>query len=734
MPVLEVGETLVVTFNVILGQDANFNEAVDNCATVDFDSSPLDDPNEGRAGDQLEDTERFTTDSPTLLKEIADTDYDETLGNDVGIGETITYNLTITVPQGTSNVSLTDELPAGLTFISSRVVDIDDDLPIGSGLAENDAGTHVAGVTTFDFGEVVSNATLDPGDDTIIVEVIALVDPAGPAAQGNALTNNATLTFDNGTVDASATVDVVLPILDIEKSVAPTTADGGDTVTYTVEITHDPASDGPAYDLVVADNIFLTEDALDLDGGTVTVLIDGAPAVDAVIDIGGDPADEEVRVLIPVLDVGQTLTVTFTATVTDDAPFDSTITNVATTDYDTSPSDNAADGRAQPQIDDDAEFDTPAPTIDKSLADPLDADLVVGELVEYRLEIVIPDGTGEITVIDNLPTPGNSDRLISFVSAEIISLGAGITGSALATGDTDASGAVATADNFGADALIDQVTFNFGDLTIIDDGVNADYNTIVIEVVGLVEDVTANARGDVFTNTATLEYETRNGAVAISDTQDATLTEPSLTLDKESPALAVNPGDTVTYTLTLTHDAVSDAPGQDIVIEDLLADAFLNLNVGTVTAVVNGGGASGTPVIVTGNGGGDTTINVTLDTLDVGDELVIEYTVTLDPAAPQAQSFINTAEADFDSLPGPAAVSDRRRDGYLRDRRRSGGGHVAPHRCRCAARWAGIRHQRSDRFQRDNRDIGSCAERRRRERWRQYDIRFRHDHRFRHAG
>lgn len=652
VPVLEQGEVLTVTFTVLLDQSTTFLASIDNRATADYDSAASDDPAIGRPGDQVSDEERVTTPGPALTKEVFSTSVDETTGADVGIGELITYRLTIDVPQGTSDLVLDDVLPAGLVYVSSVVFDIDDNITT-TGLGEGVEGVNVGQTTMFDFGEIISAATLATGDDQIIVDIVARVDDAMSNVAGVMLTNSATLTFDNGAVEADAMVEIVEPLLVMEKAVTPTAADGGDTLNYTITVQHDPNSSAAAFDVVVVDDTFLTEVALDFNGGTVVVEIDGMAAGEAIITIGDDPADTSLSVLVPVLEVGETLTVTFTATVADAAPFDSTIINEASIDYDSNPSDDPNDGRAGAQLTDDAEFATPPPTIDKTLLDPGDSNVVIGETVEYRIRIELPDGTSPLTLTDIMPTLASSDGVISFQSGQVISVGSGISNSSLAAG-----GAPTSDDLIGADGFDDTVVFDFGAVTVVEN-MDADYNVIVVEVVGLVEDIADNARGDGFTNTATLDY----GAGQVSDTQDVSLGEPKLVLDKEGDLLAVEPGDTVTYTITVDHTFNSDAEAQDIVISDLLADASLSLVDGTVTAMIVGANGSPAPVILQGNGG-EGVLEVSLATLNLGDQLVITYDGILDAGAQPAQSFINTATVDFDSLSGPGGRPDSAVDQY----------------------------------------------------------------------
>ena len=58
---------------------------------------------------------------------------------DVAIGETVTYHMTITMPEGSAQLTLTDNLPDVMTVVSSRVFSLGGN--ITAGLAVGTAGT-----------------------------------------------------------------------------------------------------------------------------------------------------------------------------------------------------------------------------------------------------------------------------------------------------------------------------------------------------------------------------------------------------------------------------------------------------------------------------------------------------------------------------------------------------------------------------------------------------------------
>src|SRR5262249_51892912 len=60
-----------------------------------------------------------TTAAPTVTKVVASTNEGSTSGNNVAIGEQVTYTVTVRVPEGVMhNATLTDSMPAGLALVN----------------------------------------------------------------------------------------------------------------------------------------------------------------------------------------------------------------------------------------------------------------------------------------------------------------------------------------------------------------------------------------------------------------------------------------------------------------------------------------------------------------------------------------------------------------------------------------------------------------------------------------
>jgi LPXTG-site transpeptidase (sortase) family protein len=198
-----------------------------------------------------------------MAKTIFDTNETFTSGNNVAIGEMITYEITLDLPAGLSfsNVVVTDRLDKGLAFVDCLFVDV-----AGTNMTGTVCPPTVTSITNpgdsagnpanagrqvaFNIGSIsgpASNSTLVIRYRAIVLDVIENQD-------GGTLDNNVTWSWTGGSISTDAPdVTIVEPDLGIDKSANTTTASTGTPITFTINIFHTAQSTADAFDVVVTD-------------------------------------------------------------------------------------------------------------------------------------------------------------------------------------------------------------------------------------------------------------------------------------------------------------------------------------------------------------------------------------------------------------------------------------------------------------------------------------------------
>ncbi len=223
---------------------------------------------------------QVTAHALSLVKSLVDSTNGDTLGNDLTIGEIVTYRLATALPEGTSLAfTVYDTLPAGFTyagdprlsFIATDPMTVDADL---SG-ADNDAlpptfsipagRVSVTGQDiTISLGDLVNNDRDNADVEYVVIEFDVLVNDTADNNNTDLDHNEYTVTIDGALKGPSNQVEtrIVEPFLNVAKSADDDTWLYGQTVTYTLDISHITASGVPAndsnsvaYDILVTDTL-----------------------------------------------------------------------------------------------------------------------------------------------------------------------------------------------------------------------------------------------------------------------------------------------------------------------------------------------------------------------------------------------------------------------------------------------------------------------------------------------
>ncbi|MDJ0595697.1 MAG: isopeptide-forming domain-containing fimbrial protein [Pleurocapsa sp. MO_226.B13] len=228
--------------------------------------------------------------------------------SEVTIGEIVRYRLAVEIPEGeTAGFTITDDLPAGLTYIGNpKLAFVADGTGTTSGVYSDDPNilnnpqvtdssftnptydlttgiTDASGDSTFTSGEDVTfslgnitNADDDSDEEYVVVEFNALVENIDANDNGDTLANSFQVSASSPTqTQTSDPVNVTItePILgSITHTASPETGDAGDTITYTVTFSNDGSA--TAYDLNITDTLPAELDNLAISSNSVTIFDD----------------------------------------------------------------------------------------------------------------------------------------------------------------------------------------------------------------------------------------------------------------------------------------------------------------------------------------------------------------------------------------------------------------------------------------------------------------------------
>ena len=548
-----------------------------------------------------------TSDDLTITSSSADLSI--TKSDDIdpaNVGDTVTYTVTVTNngPDSANNVTVTDTLPTGLTFVSTTGCNEDPN-----------------GVATCTLGTIASGASA-----AYTVEVT--VD-AGTG--GSTLTNNVSVTADesdpdttNNTVDETTTISSLSADLSITKSDDIDPASEGDTVTYTITVSNagpDDANNVFVTDTVPTGLTFVstngcTEDTTGVPtctlgtitagssaSYTVTVTVDAGTSGSTLTnnvsvtadeedpDTGNNTVDETTTITSADLSitksdnidpVNEGVTVTYTITVTNNGPDDAN--NVVVTD--TLPT-----GLTFVSTNGCTEDTTGVPTCTLGT-------ITAGNSASYTVEVTVDAGTAGTTLTNNVsvtadesdPDTSNNavDETTSVGSADLaitkvddvdpVNRGDTVTYTIVVTnnGPDDATD-VTVVDTFsGAVPTVVSVTPDQGTCTTgiaftCDLGTMTNGATVTITVV-----VTADTGGTINNNASVSSFvddpDTSNNL-----TNELTTVFPyaDLAITKVDDIDPVSIGDTVTYTITVTNNGISTA--NNVTVTDSFSGAAVTI-------------------------------------------------------------------------------------------------------------------------------------------------------------
>lgn len=534
----------------------------------------------------------------------SETNVTDSISTNVQMGEAVTYALSINLPESTiTNLTITDVLPVGMAYVygsaSNNAVGFGGTLntmvesPSGSGLSANGQ------TMTFTYlGTNIVTADNNGGNNSFTQFLTAVVlntaANSGRVAGANTwLTNSASITYasnpSNAVYSNSNSVQVVEPVLSIGKNIVETSADAGDVVTIYLFATNTGLA--AAYDVEIQDPL----DATFFAGATAAAvsLPTGYQLYTSNNTVYIRPAPGQIPPA-STLEPGEVYTCRFTVALAESTPPYGFVTNTARiasadTILGTNVYANARDVSGA-QASDSLQSGTMG--IIKSMvrtsetrpSDSTNELVQIGELIQYRLEIALPEGTvPDISVTDFLP-PG-----LAFVMNTVTTDVSAFNGT-LRPLSLSPSGSGLAGDG-------EDITFSFpGNTTVVGDNI-AENNNFFINFQAVVLDVSGNhgisGNQTILTNRAELTFAGNTAGPLSSGNVTNRVIEPLVTIGKDINRTIGDAGDAVTLTFVVTNTGLGAA--YDLRLEDRLETRFFEpsrVTTGTIpvgfTAAVTG--------------------------------------------------------------------------------------------------------------------------------------------------
>ena len=669
--VIDTGHNIaVITYDLQLLTTVLPADVIPNTATLTNYASTEGGPN-FLPPDGISDKTTVSVVSPTAVKTLVDTSIIDT-NNDrthAVIGELATFELTIKVPEGTTpDAVVVDTLPAGLAFlqmIGTPIVESGVTVN-GSSSPTNPAFTPVVtnnGQTlTFTLGDIV-NTNPDRQLHGFTLRYQTVVLNVSSNISNQTLTNSAKLTWTDHTELPAAKappVTVIEPKLKIDKSVDKTTAQAGDTVTFTILVSHTGQSQTDAHNVDLSDVIpagmTYVAGSLAKTAGVAPTSLSGGSTLTASYDT---------------LAKGSTSTLTFQATLDANVVAGSSIKNTVNETWTSLPgldpgqitpnNPNAYErtGSGSPTLgqrnnykaSDPATVTVAQPSVVKALvttsivnANNSATQAVIGETATYTVTMTIPQGrTPAAKLIDSLPA---GMAFVQMVSPPVVDPGLTVSGSF--TPIVTNSGHT--------------VTYDLGDIVNTDtDSTTDETITFTIEAVAL--NVTSNVSGTSLVNESYATWNSGKNSTPAAKSGAVTVIEPKLLVQKTNTVgnFGGNVGDPVTYTITISNYGLTGTDAYDTTLDDVIPSAISGVAIASV--VDSTGNATTANFALAGN----TLSTTTPFKVPKGNTVTITVTGTLAGPLTAGQQIVNTAYGEWTSLPGnPGPITPNNPNAYER--------------------------------------------------------------------
>jgi len=609
--------------------------------------------------------------------------------HDVAPGEIVTYRVTVSLPEGvTPNFSVVDAIPAGLAYVPGSVqlfpehpTSPDPALNAGQvgtgGAAFNGSGlaaptvtgapfTNGAGVQ-FNFGTITTAGDNNINNNTFYFtyQAVVLDAPGNTGLQGAQTTGTNAVNYSvNGGSSAAALVDpsgntttLIEPHLGVNKTITingGSSGDAGDAVNYTAVISHQSNSLAEAFNTTFSDP--LPSQIATPSSFTVTDSVLGD--ISGLFDISGGVLETKPGQSFN-LALGETVTVAFTSTLTSAVTPNETIDSTASIAYtglpgvktapayDPSPDVTTDHDRAY-AAGDDAPVTVPVATLSKSLFTTSDANtggsnVEIGETATYALKVTLPEGTTpNLSVVDSLPAG------MQYIGSSVVTTAAASNG--LLAEDFNGALPAPTVTGGASDGAA--VTFSFGSTSVTGDNDTSNNSFLILVTARVMNDAgnVGTSPQTVLANTATLNVPVEGLPSSTTPPVDVTVVEPRLQIAKGVNDITPDIGETLHYTLAISHAANSTGMAYDVIVRDAMP---AGMTLDTSSILVNGVAIASSPLVSAGsNNSTSGLIDFRLTSLALGNTVTVAYNATVAQTQSLAgMNLDNNARIYWDSQP-----------------------------------------------------------------------------------
>ncbi|MFT6286321.1 MAG: putative repeat protein (TIGR01451 family) [Alcanivorax sp.] len=686
-------DTAIITTRCQLELSVTPGQTITNDANVRWVSTP---GSNDLFPEQTDDASVFIS-LPSMTKSVIATNpgYTGDL-KQIHIGEILTYQLDITVPEGTSPaVKLEDIVDEGLAHV--EVVSVTalspdlltsigsfDDVAANAGFSSAGGGEAAIdrklvfgpGNNDAGFGIITNNNQVNGSDEVIRVIYLVRALNATSNVTGTGLGNRARWSWTpTGGIERNIQVradriNIVEPQLNLSKTFIPDTGDNESPPRVIIALDHLGPSVADGYDLTFTDA--LPRD-MGIDGG---VTLDNCPAGTTPLVVRENGSDTltitwpefetnngaciitfDTEFIFPVI-AGITLencaNLSWESMADSNQPADGSPNNspgIASerTGFVADPGGGANDYLTQAcdqykvfglGISKTVSGSSQSHT-DNIPGTPAGAEsLTIGELVYFDLFVTVPEAPAlDIEVADALP---KTTMTLELVSADTLFVGDDLT-------PTIPNPVPLIIDTSG-NGINDSVSLDYGFTAHNTNMVTNNDDRIGIRVVAKVLDLDENANNDFDRNSGIIRFLPNASA---TDGYGIELVEPLLNVEKIGNRTRVEGGDDIGYRLTLSHSPASRIDAQDITLTDLLPPDLLldasSIATGSVCTVLPDSGPS-----AAGNG-----VTASWDSFPLGGVCEIEFLASVSILAETGNEIDNIVSVSWTSLDTEGDEDDR---------------------------------------------------------------------------